>query len=229
MKSFTCLAAFSCLACFAVASLCVHRWSSQDLGRDPVVASPSAPAVLAASAPKTVTGAARAATLRNYGKLPLSFEANQGQADPRVRFVSRSSSMTLLLTPDAAVIAVAGNAPAADRSSNGSARRRLASQMVKSGLGTPLPASLLRMKLIGANPAAEIRGVEGQPGKSNYFIGRDPAKWHTNVPNYSKVSYREIYRGVDLFFYGHEQQLEYDFVISPAADLRAIRLGFAGA
>src|SRR5215469_3754174 len=85
-----------------------------------------------------------------------------------------------------------------------------------------------KMKLLGANPAARMEGVDELPGKSNYFIGNDPKKWRTNVPNYGKVRYDEVYRGVDLIFYGHEQQLEYDFVVAPGGDPAAIQLSFEG-
>src|SRR5438105_1891527 len=65
-------------------------------------------------------------------------------------------------------------------------------------------------------------------GTSNYFIGRDPKKWRTNIPNYAKVRFEDVYPGVDLVYYGNQQQLEYDFVVAPGADPSAIRLGFSG-
>src|SRR5882762_6258424 len=40
----------------------------------------------------------------NYRKLPLLFEANQGQMDSSVKFISRGSGYTLYLTPDEAVL-----------------------------------------------------------------------------------------------------------------------------
>jgi hypothetical protein len=73
-----------------------------------------------------------------------------------------------------------------------------------------------------------VTGLEELPGKSNYFIGNDPKKWRTNVPNYAKVKYTSVYPGVDLVYYGNQRQLEYDFVVQPGADPKAIKLGFAG-
>jgi hypothetical protein len=40
----------------------------------------------------------------NYGKLPLSFEANQGQTSSQVRFLSRGNGYSLFLTDSAAVL-----------------------------------------------------------------------------------------------------------------------------
>ncbi len=90
--------------------------------------------------------------------------------------------------------------------------------------------SVLRMKLVGASANAAVTGAEELPGKSNYFIGNDPAKWRTNVPNYAKVRYQNVYPGVDLVYYGSQGgQLEYDFVVAPGADPHAIGLSFQGA
>ena len=84
--------------------------------------------------------------------------------------------------------------------------------------------ALLRMKLVGANPNPKIVGMDELPGKSNYFIGNDPKKWRTNVPNYAKVKYANVYPGVDLVYYGNQGQLEYDFVVQPGADPNSIQL-----
>ena len=77
---------------------------------------------------------------------------------------------------------------------------------------------------MGANPNPKIVGMDELPGKSNYFIGNDPKKWRTNVPNYAKVKYANVYPGVDLVYYGNQGKLEYDFVVSPGADPNSIQL-----
>jgi hypothetical protein len=84
------------------------------------------------------------------------------------------------------------------------------------------------MKLIGANPTAQVKGLEALPGKANYFQGNDPKRWRTNTPTYGKVKYHNVYPGIDLVYYGRHQQLEYDLVITPGADSRSIRLSFEG-
>src|SRR6266571_3105390 len=81
----------------------------------------------------------------------------------------------------------------------------------------------LRMKLVGAKPA-KITGLDELPGKSNYFIGSDPAQWQTGERTYAKVKYEGVYPGIDLIYYGNQRQLEYDFVVAPGADPKAIAL-----
>ncbi len=84
----------------------------------------------------------------------------------------------------------------------------------------------LRLRLLGANAASKVVGLDELPGKSHYLHGNDPTKWRTNVPTYARVQYEDIYSGVDLVYYGKPGgELEYDFVVAPGADPRAIRLG----
>ena len=85
------------------------------------------------------------------------------------------------------------------------------------------------MKLLGSNSKAEVTGQYELPGKSNYFIGNDPKNWHTDVRQFSKVRYANVYPAVDLVYYGHQKELEYDFVLHPGASPQAIRLWIEGA
>ncbi|HYE75614.1 MAG TPA: hypothetical protein VEF04_19885, partial [Blastocatellia bacterium] len=139
----------------------------------------------------------------DYGKLPLSFEANQGQVAKDIKFLSRGIRSNFYLSSDEAVLELPGEKKSQPTS--------------------------LRMKLKGTNKRSQLRGEEELPGKSNYFIGNDPKKWQTNVTNYAKVKYEEIYPGIDLVYYGNQQQLEYDFVVQPGADPQAIKMKLEGA
>jgi hypothetical protein len=163
--------------------------------------------------------AKRAQVTKAYGQLPMSFEANHGQTDAQVKFISRGSGYSLFLTSTEAVLALRNE-------------KHRAASVAKSGsqqtaIRNP-PAAVVRIKLMDANSDAQTTGLEELPGKTNYLIGNDPAKWRTDVSNYARVRYREVYPGVDLVYYGNQRQLEYDFVIAPGADPQNIRLGFAG-
>ena len=87
----------------------------------------------------------------------------------------------------------------------------------------------LRMKLSGANGAPRIVGEDQQVSTSNYLVGNDPSKWRTSVPNYGRTRYQSVYPGIDLVYYGHDGSLEYDWIVSPSADPRRIRLRFDSA
>jgi hypothetical protein len=178
-----------------------------------------------------VAAATDAHLVETYGKLSLQFEANQGQTDEDVRFLSRGAGYSLYLTATEAVLLL--TQPSPDGKPNPDARRDGHDRQVlletKARERIQGKSLALRMRLVGAAPAPNVSGRDALPGKANYFIGSDPAKWRTNVPTYAKVHYREVYPGIDLVYYGNQRQLEYDFVVAPGADPKKIVLGFKGA
>ncbi len=116
-------------------------------------------------------------------------EANVGQAEARVKFLSRGRGYTTLLTPREVVTALAA------------ARGR---------------AGVLRMRLRGVSRRAELVGLDALPGRVNYLVGNDPHRWRTNVATYARVELSGAYPGVDVVYHGNDQQLEYDFVVAAA-------------
>src|SRR2546428_4951676 len=161
--------------------------------------------------------AARAAYLRQ----PLSFEPNQGQADSRVKFISRGRGYTLFLTSTDAVLSL--RRPKSLRDLGWPPQTILRESSDGSEMHDALPGGVaVRMHLACSSSAAKISPLDELPGKSNYFVGRDPQKWHTNVPTFGRVHYQNVYRGVDLVYHGNQQELEYDFVVAPGADLKKI-------
>jgi len=175
------------------------------------------------SAPKA-DPKAQGRILNQYGKLPLSFEANHGQTDGQVKFLSRTSGYSLFLTGDEAVLVLSGKKASTNRPKIEGAARKLHSDMVR-----PTTGGVLRMKLRNANRATKVTGVDELAGTSNYFIGKDPTKWRTNVPTYGKVKYEGIYSGIDLVYYGNQRQLEYDFIVAPGANPHRIAFDVGGA
>ena len=185
------------------------------------------PAVFAttpAFRPANRFAANKAQVEESYGKLPLSFEANQGQADKRVRFLSRGSGYSLYLTDSAAVLTLTKqDAPA------GKLARTAVLDRGPEAAGRPQKTAVVSMGLAGASRQVHVTGAGQLPGTANYFIGNDPSQWHTRVPTYARVRYSGIYPGVDLVYYGNQRRLEYDFVLAPGADPKSIRMRFAGA
>ncbi len=137
-----------------------------------------------------------------YGNLPMHFEPNVGQTDESVSFLARGRGYAMFLTGTEARLELRGE--------HGS-------------------SASLGMKLLGSDPSVIPEGVGEAGSRTNYLIGSDPAKWRTDIPNFEKVKYRGVYNGVDLIYYGNGQKLEYDFVVSPNADPKAIALSFEGA
>jgi hypothetical protein len=202
-----------------------------------------APTAPAAAAPRSKPTEAPA---RAYGRLPLYFERNTGQGESGFDFLARGAGYAVgvsateaawALSPPSAAArqlgvpwqAAAGTPLAPDGRPLGSPAREAAA-----------PPTIIRMRLEGADPHARGAGVDPLVTRVNYFLGDDPAHWHSDIPTYGRVEYPNIYAGIDLAYYaaphapfgrgaGGEGGLEYDFTARPGADPSAIRLEFAGA
>lgn len=154
--------------------------------------------------------------LAAYGRLPIAFEKNEGQSDPRVKFLAHGQGYSLFLTKNEAVLSLSANAAGTHSAQPRGARPNTGKDAV------------VRLSLEASNPNPEVEGVELQPGKSNYLIGNDPSRWQRNVPLYSRVQYRDVYPGVDAVYYGNQSQLETDFVVAPGSRPDSIRLHVKG-
>lgn len=163
-----------------------------------------------------------------YGHIPLSFEANQGQVDAAVKYLSRGPGYNLFLTASEAVLSLPVKTQNEKRNEFDDPDLISRLSDVKAQLA-PAALATLRMRLDAANAAPRVKGHDELPGKSNYFIGNDSRNWRSRIPNYSKVRYEKVYAGVDLVYYGNQRQLEYDFHVAPGADPSQIKMKFEGA
>lgn len=141
------------------------------------------------AAPISETGKSRAEA--NLFETPLTFEANQGQTDPRVKFVVHGSGHTMFLTPTEAVMVF--HKPD-DKQSGGHdpLTWKKGAKDAELSVQQSSTQSVVRMKWVGANENAEVKYLEELPGKVNYFIGNDPAMRRTNIPTYGKVERRAM-------------------------------------
>ncbi|MGH9939435.1 MAG: SBBP repeat-containing protein, partial [Blastocatellia bacterium] len=146
----------------------------------------------------------KARVKREYGRLPMNFEVNQGQADDSVKFLARGHGYQVFLTGGEAALVLQGE---------------------KSCVSQP---NILRIKPVGAR-GGKVSGYDLLPAKSNYLIGNNPSQWRIGIANYARVEYSEIYPGINLAFYGAQQALEYDFIVAPGADPRNITINIEGA
>jgi len=149
-------------------------------------------------------------------ELPLVFEPNQGQAnlradDARAQFVTQGPGYKLVLGDEGALLSLV------------SPTRVDGSASVEKRFQT------FQMKIAGQPSSVHLEGTDPLPGKSNYFIGNDPAKWRTAIPQFARVRYDDICPGINLVFYGNQGHLEYDFQVAPGVDPSQAQLEFLGA
>src|SRR5579859_7897943 len=135
------------------------------------------------------------------GNLPLYFEANPDLATDHAGFITRGGNYQFLLSPTEVQIALG-----------------------KTGVK---PADV-RMNFVRASPKAQMSGDTELPGKINYLIGNHPAQWRTGVATFTRVRVEQLYPGINLVYYGDQQQLEYDFTIAPGTSPNAAKILFQG-
>ena len=155
----------------------------------------------------------------SFGRLPLIFEAADVEG---TRFFCRGSGSHLWLSPVEAVLTFN---PARKEPRKLPGIELFASRATDEALtGAPL-----RIKWVGANPKARAVPAEELPTRVNYFIGNEPEHWQRNVPIFGSVQVEETYPGINLVHYGTQRQYEFDFVVAPGADPRAIAFQVSGA
>jgi hypothetical protein len=76
----------------------------------------------------------------------------------------------------------------------------------------------VRMSLEDANDAAHAILEEPLDAISSYFSGQTEKDWHTGIPHYARVHYKDVYAGIDLVYYANASDLEYDHVFSCACE-----------
>jgi uncharacterized repeat protein (TIGR01451 family) len=141
----------------------------------------------------------RAAAVRSYLELPLAFE-KQDQAK-QDQYVARGQSYSIGLS---------------------GARATIAGAPVKGSQVKAISLAFTGARSPGAVPGPQL------PGKVNYIHGNDPRQWQLNRSTFGRITYPEIYRGIDVVYYGNQQQLEFDLVLKPGADPNVIRLKVEG-
>lgn len=172
----------------------------------------------------TVNGEQRGRVLARMDALPLAFEANQGQTDPRVKYMARGSGYTAFLTArDTRFVLTSSTRQASP------APREIGRTQPENSSPEKEVTAAIDMRLVGGNPEPEIAGNNQLPGTVNYFIGNDRSKWQQGVKQYGAVSYNEVYPGVNMLFHGQQRQLEFDFTVSPGFNPAVIGMGFKGA
>lgn len=163
-----------------------------------------------------------------YGHLPLYFIKNDGQLGETVRYYERGLGHSILFTDEEILFHFETGGDQATGVFEGESRPPLR-QVHKAGDGEARGRfSQVRLYPVHMQKEVNVQGLDPQEGKVNYFLGKNPANWKTDIPTYRSVVYREAYPGVDLKFYGSNERLEYDVIVNAGADPSQVKFGYSG-
>jgi hypothetical protein len=194
--------------------------------------------------------------MQSLNQMPLAFTKNMGQWDSEVLFRASAGGATMWFTKEGVtyqftrrVASPVGAALAAARDSVSNAAAtgdREGRPYAMEGLDSRLRGNdkegandmerdsverlVLTAKFVGANANPEVVAEGQMEYKCNYFIGNNPSKWHTDVPNYEAIVLKDIYTGIDLRCSGDGNgQAVYEYVVAPGADIAQIKVEYEGA
>lgn len=149
-----------------------------------------------------------------HGAAPLHFEPHVGRDTSEVRFLARGQGYGLFLGPTGAILSLV--------------QPRTGGLLGRLGPDNGFATDTVGLALLGADPRAVAIGLDRLAARSNYLVG--PRRtWHSGLPNYGRVRFSQVYRGIDVEYYGRGGGFEYDFLVRPHADPARIRIGFLGA
>jgi hypothetical protein len=198
--------------------------------------------LLAASISQVSFTATDQMVVQKMSQMPLAFTKNMGQWDERVLFRANAGGATMWFTKEGVTYQFTRRIETGDDASSGHSRAggnpvvgldaanldpRLRGDDMK---GDSVEQLVLTAKFIDANPNPEVIAEGQMEYKCNYFLGNEPSKWHTDVPNYEAITLKDIYPGIDLKFSGDSNgQAAYEFIAAPDADIAQIKVEYEGA
>lgn len=91
----------------------------------------------------------------------------------------------------------------------------------------PITYFAYQARWVSSNKASRKLGLNARSDYRNYIKGNDPAKWASNVKLYQHLIYQEIYSGIDVEFYGVDQNLKYNWIVKPGADPSQIKTQYS--
>ncbi len=163
-----------------------------------------------------------------YGQLPLYFMKNEGQLNPEVKYYERGLGHSIFFSEEEIVFSFEKTGDRFANLSEGESVARSTERSNSRRGEKGAEFSQVRLFPIGIHKDVRIDGQEQQDGRVNYFLGKGPAKWKTNIPTYGSIVYQEAYPGIDFRFYGSNQRLEYDVIIKPGAKPSQVKFGYQG-
>jgi PKD repeat protein len=163
-----------------------------------------------------------------YGQIPLYFIKNDGQFPEKIKYYERGPGHSIFFSEQEIIFSFEKAPDNSAQACEGETRARSRENVKMKDGERRSEFSVVQLSPLGIQKGIRIDGQEQQEGKVNYFIGKDPGKWRTDISTYGSVVYHEAYPGIDFRFYGSNRALEYDVVIKPGANPSQVKFEYKG-
>lgn len=159
-----------------------------------------------------------------------AFIENKGQWNPQVRFRAATGNSAFFLT-DAGYTVLMNHPDDFRQIAEYVHGHSVDGAKGKANIAPPqtLRSHAYRVQFSGSNAKPELVYEKPLEGYENYFLGNDPANWASKCKQYQAVTYKNVYPNIDVRYYVINEQLKYDIVVHPGADLSQLKLQYEGA
>lgn len=93
---------------------------------------------------------------------------------------------------------------------------------------TPMEHLVWNLSFKGMNPNASISSEGEQESNINYLIGNDASRHKLNIPDYRIINYHNVYDNIDIKYFSTGNNIKYDFILKPGADISKIQMQCEG-
>ena len=150
-------------------------------------------------------------------RMPLTFVRNDGRLDSRVAYYEQGSASAVYFTSSGVTYSATGDVAAGAAGLHGAGP----------SVSAQTAGWAVQQRFVNGAAVRPVGDAQA-PGIASYFQGR-PDQWHTGLPTFQRIVYRNVWPGIDVVYAGRASRLEYTFVVHPGADPMDIAMAYRGA
>ncbi len=158
----------------------------------------------------------------------LQFVENKGQWDKSIKFKTDFKAGALLLKPSGYKVVLHNKDDLKTIANYFGGHADSAKKSIKSIQNAVLRSHAYEVNFLNADTNAIAEPDKPLSIYNNYFIGNDSSKWRTGCRVFNGITYKNVYKNIDVRYYSDNGNLKYDLIIKPGADVNKIALQFNG-
>ena len=145
------------------------------------------------------------------------FTENKGQWDPEILFVGDTSFGKVAFTKNAIFYRLISSPNHGDVTVGS-----------KNAITSNYRSQDIKLTFVNSE-APQVKGDQLLSHYTNYFLGDNPSKWASHCRNFTKITYQNVWSGIDLAYFFTSEGMKYEFYIEPWANVENLQIKVNGA